>query len=334
MEIKSLQYKYATGRLTLPFVYFIFSFIWVITAIMTPNTPPILSLHSPLWNILPVELTPWWLNQSLAYLLFMLVSYALILLNNRFTIITQRATIQSSLFLLTIAALPFIQVLSPGLFATLLFTVHTFILFNCYRDENSMSFQFYGGVFFSLIFLLIPKAIFLLPLILFTKIVFNNLTIRTILASLLGFCLPLWFLLGHAVWHEQVDLFLSPFVNLTEWSFIWSMYPSLSLSTLAAYVFILICTGLSITYTTFARAKVRVRTRQILNHFLRIALGIAVLITLEPTLFKELATIWIVCISFTYGHALVSIQTKLTNLIFISAMLLLITLFVFNVWML
>ncbi len=334
MGIHSLQYKYAKGRFTLPLVYFIFSFVWVATTILAPEHPTILSDHSPLWNKVLLGNIPWWLNQAIAYTLYALVSYSLVQLNNQYTIVTQRATIQSSLFLLSIAVIPALQVLSPGLMVALLTIIQTFLLFESYQDSDSMLLQFYTGAISAVLFLLIPKILFLLPLLYLTKIAFNNLNIHTFLASLLGFSLPLWFLFGHAVWHDQLSLFYEPFMNLSNWHFIWSDLMSLDVSILASYMFLSLCTLLSSLYLLFASVKLRVRTRQILNHFLRISLGITLLIALDPSLFLGLSPLWIICISFTYGHALISVQTKLTNYIFILVLVSLIALFSLNLWML
>ena len=331
MRKESLQNQYTTGRFTLPVVYFIGILCWVISALLTPNSYYPFSSNNPIWNLIQWEYTPWWINQITAYCFLTLVGYLLIRLNNQFTIITQRATIQSTLYLLFVASIPQIHMFQPSHLATLCFLLCTYSLFYAYKDSDSMYLQFYGGVFASMTFLAIPKLILLLPLVLISKIIFNNLNIRTFLASLLGFILPLWFLAAHALWHDQLELLYYPFKELISWNIIHE-YSSLELNTIATFIYFSVVSVISSIYLLFSEAKMRVRTRHMLNHLNRLSFGLVLIAVFSPKLLFELIPIWTACISLIYGYVLVTIHNKLTNLIFISSITLLTALFVYNLW--
>ncbi|EGJ70543.1 hypothetical protein Bcop_0324 [Bacteroides coprosuis DSM 18011] len=333
MRQNTLQYQYTTGRFTLPVVYFICTLCWIIAGFFTPAKLFSATSGNPIWEMIPFDWIPNWVLLLGAYVTLSIVGYILIQQNNQFTIITQRATVQSSLYLVFITAIPQVHIIQPGVIAGLCFSISTFFLFYSYKEWDSMIQQFFAAIFMSFLFLLIPKMILLFPLLILTKIVFNNLNIRTFFATLLGFILPLWFLLAHAIWHDQMDLFTAPFLDLMQWGQ-WNDYSNLQGKDIATFGYILFITILSLAYILFSKTRMRVRTRQILNHFLRITLGIVVLIVFTPKQLNSYIPIWLICISFIYGHALVSIHSKLTNLIFLGTILLLAVLFVYNTWML
>ena len=331
MRYKSTQQTYTTGRLTLPAVYVIAILGWTIALALSHDQFTGLAIEHPIWSLLPLNNLPLWASTSLAFITFALIGYLIIQLNNQFTIIKRRATIQTSLLFLFVTAILPLHLFQPTHIAALAFVSHSFFLFQCHKESQTQTQQFYAAFFTALLFICIPKTIFIIPVILITKLSFNSLNIKTILASLLGFSLPIWLLFGHAYWHDQMELFYYPFAELSNWTTLFN-YKDISLIELLTFGFILFTTGLSTIYLLYNRNKAKIRTRQILNHFLRIDFVLILLIAIDPTLLYELAPIVLIAISFVYGHALMLNQNKLSNWLFICSIILLLTIYITNLW--
>lgn len=191
--------------------------------------------------------------------------------------------------------------------------------------------QFFAYLALSVIFLIAPKFIVFLPLLTISKITFNCFNIRTICASILGFSTPLWFLLAHAIWHNEMHLFYHPFESLTSWQGVFN-YSDIKWSLIALWGFLSFITLLSIFSQTITKAGMRTRTRQMLNHFSRMASAFMLFAVIYPKYLLELTPMWFLCISFTYGYYLVTQKTKISNYVFLTVLTLLFSLFVYNLW--
>ena len=185
----------------------------------------------------------------------------------------------------------------------------------------------------AVIFFMEPKTILLFPLYLLSRLTFNCLNSRTFCASVLGFSLPIWFLLAHAKWHEQMELFYYPFTDIFDGNDLFN-YHALSWDQLATWGYMVFISILAMGYLVLSSTKMRTRTRQMINHFNRIAIYSVILTIIYPNIFREIIPIWLISISFTYGYALMSNRNKISNYLFLFSLGLLITLFCFNVWML
>ena len=333
MRDNSIQQRYTTGRFTLPIVYITCTIGWIISAFYTPANQYPFASDNPIWNIVSLEGLPTWLSQAGTFGILSLVGYLLIQLNNQFTIITQRATVQSTLFLLFITAIPQLHIIQPSIIIGLCFVCSTFFLFLSYKEWYSMRYQFFAGAFMAVIFFMEPKTILLFPLYLLSRLTFNCLNLRTFCASVLGFSLPIWFLLAHAIWHEQMELFYYPFTDIFDGNDLFN-YHALSWDQLATWGYMVFISILAMGYLVLSSTKMRTRTRQMINHFNRIAIYSVILTIIYPNIFREIIPIWLISISFTYGYALMSNRNKISNYLFLFSLGLLITLFCFNVWML
>lgn len=331
MRDNSLQTKYTTGRITLPVVYAICTIGWFIALLYTPATNYPYSTNNPIWNMVPFEYLPNWLSQLTSFGILTLVGYLLIQLNNQFTIITQRATVQTTLFVLFITAIPQTHILQPTAVATSCFLVSTFFLFHSYKEYNSMVQLFFASLALAITFMMIPKFVVLMPLIIISRITFNSFNLKTICASLLGLALPIWFLFAHAIWHNEMHLFYYPFQNLADWTGIFD-YSNIAWNKFAIWGFASFITLLAIFHQLITRSRMRTRTRQMLNHFSRMAVAIMLFTAIYPPILISMIPMWFLCISFTYGYSLVTHKNRVSNYLFITVLTLLISLFAYNIW--
>lgn len=333
MSYKSTQKQYTIGRVTLPIVYVIAILGWVIPLLISNNPTGYTEVENPIWQILPLNAMPIWLHHILAFASFALIGYFMIFLNNQFIIIKRRATIQTSLLFLFVTAILNLHSFQPLHLAAVVFALHTFFLFKSHRESRSQDTLFFSGFLLALCFIAVPKTLFIVPVILITEITFYSLNIKTFLASLLGFSLPIWLLFGHAYWYDQMEFITYPFLELGNWEHFLD-YSQIQIIDWITIGFLAFLSCLSIVYLLYNRNREKVRTREILNHFLRVTLAVLVLIVLDPSLLYTLTPILLIPVSFIYGHSLMISQTRMSYWLFVSLMTLLFTLYLANLWIL
>ncbi len=112
-----IQATITTGRFTLPVVILITLVYWVVAYVLIPHTPEKETVHA-FWKLIDTWHIPMWINKWLCLLIYCGIGYLLIQLNNAFSLIRIRASMQTSVFLLLVAACPPIQQLGPGSIAT------------------------------------------------------------------------------------------------------------------------------------------------------------------------------------------------------------------------
>ena len=120
------------------------------------------------------------------FALHVLASILLINLNNVFTIIRIRTSLQSFFYLLLAAALPSLYGVIPGLLAGLCFLTAIYLLFGSYRQEKSSGALFNSFAFAGIASLFVPQSLLLIPLLWIGASSFQSLNLKSLFASLLG----------------------------------------------------------------------------------------------------------------------------------------------------
>ena len=92
MRNKKLQGQVTAGRWTLPIVVFICTLCWVLTSFLLPDLTASTVEDSTLslWQSARDLLLPAWAERLVSYLIYAVIGYSLIELNNRFGIIRMR----------------------------------------------------------------------------------------------------------------------------------------------------------------------------------------------------------------------------------------------------
>ena len=98
MRNKKLQGQVTAGRWTLPIVVFICTLCWVLTSFLLPDLTASTVEDSTLslWQSARDLLLPAWAERLVSYLIYAVIGYSLIELNNRFGIIRMRASMQTA----------------------------------------------------------------------------------------------------------------------------------------------------------------------------------------------------------------------------------------------
>lgn len=125
MRTKRFQNRITAGRFTLPTAILISVSCWILTAVLLPETETQQSGYS-LWETFCDFCIPTWANRLFSFILYAVIGYFLIQLNNTFAIIRMRASVQTSVYFLLISVCPSLHMLYAGDLAAASFLVALF----------------------------------------------------------------------------------------------------------------------------------------------------------------------------------------------------------------
>lgn len=313
----------------MPVAIFITSVCWAMVCFLIPD-PPGEDVAYAFWRLLDIDSIPFWINKSVCLFIYFIIGYLLIQMNNTFGLIRVRASTQTSIFLSLIAACSPIQRLTPGTITALLFVVALYLLLIAYQHFRSSGYLFHTFLFVGLASLIFPQVTLLAPILLVGAFNFQALNRRSLLAALIGWGFPYWFLFGHAFFYDNMDLFYQPFIELT--TFYPIDFSAFSLWELAVLGYTLVLFIVSSIHCLLQSYKDKIRTRIHLRFFILLNACIYLLIALQPNLCADLLPLSFVGISILTGHMFVLTSSKLSNVFFICSVIGLVLLFFFNLW--
>lgn len=327
MKRQRFQNIVTAGRLTLPAAILISVVCWVLTASLLPSFKPLVNNNS-IWNILNFNIYSW-AHILLSSLLYSLIGYIMIELNNMFAIIRMRASMQTTIYVLMISICPSIHILYIGNLAALTFLIALFLLFKSYQQSRSAGDLFHSFVFLGIGSLLFPQLTLFAPLFWIGAYSFQSLHSKSFFASLVGWSLPYWLLLGYSYSSGQMELFCKPFKELFIFSPIQFSFQPWELATLG---YLLLLYIVSSCHCLMAAYQDKIRTRSYLHFLILLNLCIFVYIGLQPASGIQLLPILFIGVSFLAGHLFVLTSSRSSNIFFIFAFIGLFILFAFNIW--
>lgn len=331
MQGRFIQTKIMTGRFTLPVSIAITVICWIGGYFFFTDIPEEEATYS-FWEIISSFSIPVGVNKLICLIIHFAVGYMLILMNNAFGLIRVRASVQTSFYLLFIAACPAIQYLNAGNLATPAFVIAIYLLFDSYQAIKPSQQLFHAFLFVGLGSLVFPQITLLSPILLIGAFNFHALSLRSFFAAVIGWCLPYWFLFGHAFFYDDMDLFYQPFRDLASFSPIdFDQLPTWEIATLG-FVFLLFLVS---SIHCLAQGYLdKIRTRVHLRFLILLCLCIFIFIALQPIHSTTLLPLLLAGISILTCHMFVLTKSKITNVFFILSCTALFFLFCFNIWML
>lgn len=102
MRSQRFQNRVTAGRFTLPAAILISVACWILSAILLPDLE-IRKGNYPLWDIFYSSCIPTWGTRLFSFILYSVIGYFLIGLNNAFAIIRMRASVQTAIYFLLIS---------------------------------------------------------------------------------------------------------------------------------------------------------------------------------------------------------------------------------------
>lgn len=328
LRSKRFQNRVTAGRLTLPAAILISVACWILSAILLPDMEARQSSYS-LWNMFCDFCIPTWASRILCFILYCVIGYFLIGLNNAYAIIRMRASVQTGIYFLLIAVCPSLHILYPGDMAAIAFLVAIYFLFKSYQQVKPTGSLFNSFLFIGLGSLMFPQLTFFIPIFWIGAYCFQSLHPKSFFASLIGWSVPYWFLLGHAYFYGQMELFYHPFRELAAFQPIRLDFQPWELATIG-YLFLLFI--VSSGHCLVAGYEDKIRTRSYLHFLIFLNFCIFVYIGLQPALSTNLLSLLLIGISILTGHLFVLTNSRSSNLFFIFMFAGLFLLFGFNVW--
>ena len=324
---KRFQARVVAGRYTLPAALLIvFACRLLAQAVLPVQGRP--AGEGSLWAgyvSLPPALAYWggFLAQALAGCL-------LIVLNNAFALIRIRASFQTAVWFALLASFPpALYALHAGDAAALAFVCALYFLFGSYRHPSAPSFLFAAATCWGVGCLAVPQLVFFLPFLWIGAWMFQSLSLRGFLATLLGWALPYWFLLGHAYWHGQMDLFLAPFRDMARVAPPFRGFDA-PMAGMLGYLFVLWAVAAG---RFFAKGyEDKIRTRNYLRFLVWMALAFFFYAVLQPPYGALLMPLSAACVSVLAGHLFVLGHGRMANAFFILALAGVFALYLWNVW--
>lgn len=331
MRNKRLQGRVTAGRFTLPAVILICIVCWVSSSFLLSGTGSENETGYVLWQSICSHYLPAWANRSISFMLYAIIGYFLIELNNTFAIIRMRASVQTSLYFLLITACPGMHLLYAGDVAAVAFLISLYFLFKSYQQPQPVSYIFHSFVFIGTGSLLFPQLIYFIPIWLIGAYNFQSFTLRSFCGAIIGWSVPYWFLLGHAFYHGQMELFYQPFIEMVHYEPIrfGQEFALWELVTLG-YLFVLYI--VSAVHCIVSGYEDKIRTRSYLHFLIFLIFCIFLFILLQPAHCMNLLSLLLIGVSILVGHLFVLTGSRASNVFFIGSMITLILLFCFNVW--
>ena len=331
MRNNRLQGRVTAGRFTLPVVILICTVCWICTSFLLPDMSSAKETGYALWQSICTSCLPSWANRMISFMLYAAIGYFLIELNNTFTIIRMRASVQTSLYFLLVTICPGMHLLYAGDVAAVAFLISLFFLFKSYQQPHPVSYIFHSFAFVGAGSLLFPQLLYFIPLWLIGAYSFQSLTIRSFCGAIIGISLPYWFLLGHAFFYGEMELFYQPFIELVHFQPI-EFGKNLQLWELVTLIYLFILFIVSAAHCIVSGYEDKIRTRSYLHFLIFLNFCIFLFILLQPIHCMDLMSLLLIGVSILVGHLFVLTSSKTSNVFFIGSTIGLILLFCFNIW--
>lgn len=198
----TFQKRFVTGRFTLTILLVGAALLWLIGVLehMATDDAP----HSFLTLSLPL-----WLSGVLSFGVYVAAAFIL----NSFVVIEGRTPWLGGLFMWLAAS--FITMCCDVAMALslLVFVLLLALLLACYPRENIQRWVYSAFSFLSLSALFMPQYIYMLPLFFIYIALSGVLSLRNILAALLGVATPLWFLYASQFMLPEASMLSDYFIN-------------------------------------------------------------------------------------------------------------------------
>ena len=329
MAGRDLQYRVTSGRYTLP-VALLVAVVCRLAALLALPSVEVPDAGGTLWTGLTGGLPGVVLFWG-GLLVHVLTAYLLILLNNAYGLIRQRASFQSAVYLLLVSLGPDLYGLQAGHVAGLAVAGSLFFLFRAYRSPSAPADLFLAMACMGVGALFVPRLAFFVPIYWIGAYSLQALTLRSFFGSLLGWMLPFWFLLGHAWFHGEMGLFTAPFIEMGQLGPVFQGFEGGQWGALGYLLVLFLAAGGHILVRGFDD---KIRTRCCLRFFVLLSLCLFLAVILQPSLYAGLLPALAVCVSVLAGHLFVLTRGRAANVFFMLVVWAGLLVYLLNLWML
>ena len=305
---KSIQKEIVTNQLTLTTAIIVSVAIWVVCFLVRP----LASLGETIG----------------AYALYTLIGYLLIVINKSFAIIRLRASFQTIIFLILTSIYPEIHTIFGGNLMAICCLASIFILYNTFQVSWSAGLLFHAFILWGIGCLFVPKMVWLIPYLWYSCYVFRSLNIRSFVASVFGWSIPIGiFTIYDLVTNHGADI-IAKIAEVTRFESISSV--NLELSTVVMLFYTLMLFLVSATHYFLYSMEEKMQTRSYLQHLIVTGSLLFVLAFTSISIALQLMPMILIVISLLYGHFSMLTNSKWSNIFFIGSLLCFVLVFVVN----
>jgi len=258
MLLKVLRRRSPLFFILIPLLAFL---LWL-DAFSNPISLADYSLQMPLYQSILCALNcdPLSLN-ILGYLIIVLVAFGLIRLNEHFVFIKQRTDLPSALFILIASCATIVNGLHPALIAALLLLLSLNQIFKIYHGSQSIASSFDVGFLIGLATLFYLQSSLFIIWFIWALIILGAFRLREMLAGIIGFITPLFFMSCWYFWQGN----LSEILEHTQKIFSYhEHFGNYSTTQILFWVFLALLSLFSIFFTIWGFEEKRVRSRKYL----------------------------------------------------------------------
>lgn len=241
-----------------------------------------------------------------------ITAYFLVELDTRNSIIRSYSRMIPSSFLL-LSTMSGVFTDNTFVLNSLLWTLFLNFLFASYQDRNATGKVFYAFLFLGLASILFIQTLFFVPVI--WLVMLNNLMSlgrRTLVASLIGLILPYWFIGGYGLFNGDLSFFATHFTQLTSFSQPLAL-DTLNIDCIVTLSVLTLFSAIGIVHYMRNSNKDKIRTRMFCEMIITTDIFVLLFILLQPALFVQLLSIYVITTSILISHYIVLTNTKLTN---------------------
>lgn len=330
MRKHRLYTEITTGQLTLPVVILSSACLWVLFFFLNPEGVSTTSntLFTELQDSFPgIPKVVFYLT---SLVLQLTIVYFLIGLNNTFSVIRERTTLQASLFLLLTVTCPTLLPEPTYFLLALLYLCSLFFLFKSYQQQGTSA-LFYAFLFLSLGSILFPALTFLSPLWFIGAYLFQSLHPRSFFAALLGWIFPYWLLFGHAFYHHRMALFYRPIMELSTLGECWAinLWSSSEKGVLGLLLLLFLVSASHAIATSY---QDKIRTQSFLSFLTLLTIGCFIFLLIQPQYYNYLLPIILLNTSLLSAHFFTLTKQRSTVLLGTLTLLGILFLISFNIW--
>ncbi|NCC10373.1 MAG: hypothetical protein EOM31_07705 [Bacteroidia bacterium] len=330
MRNHRLYTEITTGQFTLPVVILSSVCLWILFYFLNPES--VSTTPSPFFAELQASFSgiPKGLFLLAGGVLQLTIVYFLIGLNNTFSLIRVRTTLQASLFLLLSATYPILQLEPTYFLLALLYLCSLFFLFKSYQQQGTGA-LFYAFLFLSLGSIFFPALTFLSPFWFIGAYLFQSLHPRSFFAALLGWLFPYWLLFGHAFYHHRMELFYRPIMELGTFGECWAIGQWNSSET-GALGLLLLLFIVSASHAIATGYQDKIRIQSFLSFLTLLTIGCFIFLMVQPQYYPYLLPIIVLNTSLLTAHFLTLTRQRATVLLLTFTLLGILFLISFNIW--
>lgn len=313
---------------TLPIAAVLMVLIWLAGGI----TYSIQGEENAYWQRLHESVRVYITDSLLGLICSFVAGYLLVELNNSNALIRIRTRLTTTSYIMLLSAMTFLHPFQKGQFIVICMLLSYHILLRSYQQYRPEGYIFFSFLFVGVGSIFFCQLLYILPVYyLCMGLYFRSLTFRSVFAGLLGILLPYIGLFTYAYYFKN-DLYAIPKI----WTYLTTFrpvdYTCLNEHQTASFAFAVLLSLIGVVHYLRTHFQDKIRIRMTFYFFILMNFIYILMIALMPQYFNTLIFVYLMNCSPLIAHYFALTHTKVTNVVFITSIVLLAFLTIYNLW--